>query len=66
MKGAMADPLDKTIRTPNNRSTNMSGNSQNFFLTLRNDHKSVIKSIIAKFLVRGFQIIRSVRMVTLN
>jgi hypothetical protein len=45
MKGAMAEPLAKIINAPKNKSVKMMGNSQNFFLTLRNPHKSLTKSI---------------------
>jgi hypothetical protein len=46
MKGAMAEPLAKTIKAPKNKRVRMMGNSQNFFLTLRKPHKSLTKSII--------------------
>jgi hypothetical protein len=45
MKGATADPLVKTISEPINRRTMIMGMSQNFFLTFKNPHKSLKKSI---------------------
>ena len=45
MKGAMALPLFKTMSSPKNKRIRMIGKSQNFFLTLRNPHKSIKKSI---------------------
>jgi hypothetical protein len=46
MKGAMAEPLAKTIKAPKNNSVKIMGNSQNFFLTLRNPHKSLKKFMV--------------------
>jgi hypothetical protein len=47
MKGAIADPLLKTIRRPNIRRMMIIGKSQYFFLDLKNPHRSIRKSIIA-------------------
>jgi hypothetical protein len=46
MKGAMAEPLAKIIKAPKNNRVKMMGNSQNFFLTLRNPHKSLKKFMV--------------------
>jgi hypothetical protein len=46
MKGAMAEPLAKTIKAPKNKSVRMMGNNQNFFLTLRKPHKSFAKFML--------------------
>lgn len=46
MKGAMADPEVSTISTPNNKSTMMTGVSQNFFRTLKKAQRSLRNSII--------------------
>jgi hypothetical protein len=46
MKGAMAEPLAKTIKAPKNKSGRMMGNSQNFFLTMRKPHKSLKKFMV--------------------
>jgi len=45
MKGAIAEPLVKTIKTPNIKRMMIKGSSQNFFLTFRKPHKSFKKSI---------------------
>ena len=45
MKGAIADPLVKTISTLKQRITRMMGSSQNFFLTFINPQRSIKKSI---------------------
>jgi hypothetical protein len=47
MKGAIADPLVRTIRRPNIRRMMIIGKSQYFFLDLKNPHRSLRKSIIA-------------------
>jgi hypothetical protein len=44
MKGAMAEPLAKTIRAPKKSRTRMMGSSQYFFRTFRKPHKSFKKS----------------------
>ena len=46
MKGAIADPLVKTINTPNSSSTNIKGSNQNFLRTLKNSHNSFKNSIV--------------------
>jgi hypothetical protein len=46
MNGAIADPLVKTIRPPKISNINIIGNNQNFFLSFRNPHKSLKKSIV--------------------
>lgn len=58
MNGAIADPLVKTIRMPNINSTTITGSNQNFFLSLRKDHKSCINSIgcVGVMLIRFFNI----------
>jgi len=45
MRGAIADPLEKMINPPNKSNVNINGNSQNFFLTFKNPHKSLKKSM---------------------
>lgn len=45
MNGAIAEPVERTIMTPNNNRTSINGKSQNFFRSLRNDHKSFSISI---------------------
>ncbi len=50
MNGAIAEPLVRTINTPNKSSTMIIGNNQNFFLIFRNDHKSFKNSIAYQFL----------------
>lgn len=47
----MAEPLVNTINTANNKRIIMIGNSQNFFLTFKNAHKSLKNSMILKFIV---------------
>lgn len=49
MKGAMADPLVRTIKTPKSSNTRITGRSQNFFLTFKKDHKSFKNSICLYF-----------------
>jgi len=44
MRGAIADPPAKTINAPNKSNVNISGSSQNFFLTFKKPHKSLKKS----------------------
>ena len=46
IKGAIADPWLNTIKAPNKVRTIIIGNSQYFFLTLKNSINSLIKSII--------------------
>src|SRR3989339_1263230 len=46
MKGAMAEPLAKTIKAPKNNSVRIMGSNQNFFLTLRKPHKSLAKFMV--------------------
>lgn len=41
----MAEPLVKIINTPNKRRMTIKGNSQNFFLSFKNPHKSFKNSI---------------------
>jgi hypothetical protein len=45
MKGATADPPVMTINMPNKINININGSSQNFFLSFKNPHKSLKKSI---------------------
>ena len=45
MKGAIAEPWDRTISPPNNTKTNRIGSSQYFFLTFKNSQNSIKKSI---------------------
>jgi hypothetical protein len=40
MKGAMADPLPRTIKTPSKSRHKMIGKSQNFFRAFRNPQRS--------------------------
>jgi hypothetical protein len=51
MKGAMADPAERTISTPNTNSTIISGKSQNFFLTFKKAHNSRKNSMVIFFIV---------------
>jgi hypothetical protein len=51
MKGAMAEPLAKTIKAPKNKSVRIMGSSQYFFLTLRKPHKSLAKFMTYSSLV---------------
>ena len=46
----MADPDVSTIKTPNINKKIMIGNSQNFFLNLRNAHNSFKYSTLLNFL----------------
>lgn len=43
----MAEPPDNTISTPKISNMMISGNSQNFFLTFKNAHKSFKNSIFS-------------------
>lgn len=45
MNGATADPEEKIRIAPNRIRINIKGSSQNFFLTLRKDHKSFKNSM---------------------
>jgi hypothetical protein len=45
MNGAIAVPLVNTTNTPNSSIKRMIGNNQNFFLVLKNPHRSFRKSI---------------------
>jgi hypothetical protein len=45
IKGAMADPVDKTINAPKRSNIMMMGRSQNFFLVFINPNKSAKKSM---------------------
>ncbi len=45
MKGAIAEPLVRTIKTPNINKTIINGNSQNFLRTFKNAHKSLKNSM---------------------
>jgi hypothetical protein len=49
MNGARALPLVMMIKTPKSNSRMISGNSQNFFRSLKNPHKSFKKSIVFLF-----------------
>lgn len=51
MNGAIAEPAERTINTPNINSTIISGNNQNFFLTFKKAHNSRKNSMINLFLV---------------
>src|SRR4029453_14630015 len=53
MNGAIADPAVRTIRTPKVSKIRISGNNQNFFLTRRKPHRSLMNSIISfSFFIR--------------
>lgn len=41
----MAEPAERTINTPNTKSTMISGSNQNFFLTFKKAHNSRKNSI---------------------
>ena len=41
MKGAIADPLESTISTPNNKRAAIKGSNQNFFLFKKKRNKSL-------------------------
>jgi len=49
MNGAIADPAESTIKTPNTKSTIMRGKSQNFFLTFKKAHSSRKNSMMLIF-----------------
>ncbi len=49
MKGAIAEPAERTINTPKTNSTIISGSNQNFFLTFKKAHNSRKNSMINLF-----------------
>lgn len=55
MKGAMAEPLVRTISTPKSSNTRMMGNSQNFLRVFMKPHRSPTK-LIGSSLIRGFDV----------
>jgi hypothetical protein len=60
MKGAMADPVDNTIMTPNKRRMIIIGNSQNFLRTRKNAQRSLKNSmrIVFSRLIGMFNVFR--------
>jgi len=55
MNGEIAEPLVRTISTPNISKTIMIGSNQNFLRTLRNEKKSFKNSIVLWFVNKVFQ-----------
>ena len=51
----MAEPLVKTIKTPNKRRITIKGSNQNFFLSFKNPHKSFRNSICLLIFNKVFQ-----------
>ncbi len=49
MNGAIADPAVRTISTPKVSKITISGNNQNFFLSLKKPQRSLMNSIISFF-----------------
>ena len=49
MNGAIAEPLVKTISTPNNNKTTIIGNNQNFLRSFKNKKRSFKNSIKYSF-----------------
>lgn len=67
MKGAIAEPVVSTIKTPKSRRIKIMGKSQNFFLSFKNPHKSFKNSIYSPITLKRFiDVFFTIHMIAFN